>query len=316
MNMMRLFREVQAMPGRADRAACQHNKLIKSPLRTDRPVRQALPVLSGSMTVEAAVVLPLFIFFMMNILFVLDMIRLQSNMTAALQQAGNRVCEYAFYTEYAEVGGRNAVSMIGSADSGAGHAVSAGLSETFVRGQVNAYLGNMRRHSCLDGPISYLGSDIMSSSEGDIVRIVASYRVRPFFRVMGVPDFQMQNRYYGHAWTGYDVEHAVQDTDDSDTTVYVTQYGTVFHRNRSCSYLNPSVSYMPGAVRETARNRSGGKYYRCPICKPTSFGSCLVTRDGDRYHSRASCPALKRTVRSMPLSEAAGHYAPCSKCGY
>lgn len=314
--MIWLFRKVQAMPGRADRCECTKDIFKRSPLRTGRSVRRASPVLSGSMTVEAAVVLPLFIFFMMNILFVLDMIRFQSNMTAALQQAGNRVCEYAFYTEYADIGGQNVSSMIGSADNSAASAVSAGLSETFVRGQVNAYLGNMRRHSCLDGPISYIGSDIMSGSDGDTVRIVASYRVRPFFRVMGVPDFQMQNRYYGHAWTGYDVEHATEDSDDTDMIVYVTQYGTVFHRNRSCTYLNPSVSYMPAAVRESARNRSGGKYYRCPICKPASYGSCLVTRDGDRYHSRASCPALKRTVRSIPLSEAVGHYAPCSKCGY
>lgn len=309
------------MSGRVDKAVAsaaryRKVKLIRSPLRTDRSARRTSPVLSGSMTVEAALVLPLFIFFMMNILFILDMIRFQSNLTAALQQAGNRVCEYAFYTEYARVGGKDVSSMIGSADGSAGRAVSAGLSETFVRGKVNACLGDMRAHSCLDGPISYLGSDIMGGADGDTVRIVASYKVRPFFRVMGVPDFRMQNRYYGHAWTGYDITHASEEADREDVTVYVTQYGTVFHRSRSCSYLNPSVSCVPGAVRESARNRSGGKYYRCPICKPSSYGSCLLTKDGDRYHSRADCPALKRTIRSMPLSDAAGHYTPCSKCGY
>ena len=52
------------------------------------------------MTLEAALVLPLFLFFFMNLLFVMDMVRLQSNMLAALQQTGQQVAEYAYYYRY------------------------------------------------------------------------------------------------------------------------------------------------------------------------------------------------------------------------
>lgn len=320
-NMSQTCLKVQAMSGRADVAkdpafGQNREEVWKSPLRTNQTVRRASPVLSGSMTVEAAAALPLFIFFMMNIIFALDMIRLQCNITAALQQAGNQICEYAFYTEYAQIGGQNLSSMIGSVDQNAAGAVSIGLTESFVRGKVNAYLGDMRRNSCLAGSISYLGSHIMSGTDGDVVQLVATYKVRPFFRVMGVRDFRMQSRYYGHAWTGYDVSHSTSEQDSEDTTVFVTEHGTVFHRSRSCTYLNPSISCVPGVVRERARNRDGGKYYRCPICKPLAYGNCIITDNGSRYHSRTSCPALKRSVRAMSLSDAEEQYAPCSKCGY
>ena len=56
--------------------------------------------LCGSMTVEAALVLPLFIFFMANILYIFDMIRLQSNLFAALQQTGTELTQYAYYYRY------------------------------------------------------------------------------------------------------------------------------------------------------------------------------------------------------------------------
>ena len=61
----------------------------KEPLRaSDRPARASLPPsLRAGMSLEAAIAVPLFLFFVMNLLFVFDSIRLQSGLQAALQQA-------------------------------------------------------------------------------------------------------------------------------------------------------------------------------------------------------------------------------------
>ena len=40
------------------------------------------------MTLEAAIVVPLCLFFVMNVLFVMEIVRLQSGLQAALQQTG------------------------------------------------------------------------------------------------------------------------------------------------------------------------------------------------------------------------------------
>ena len=65
-----------------------------------------------------------------------------------------------------------------------------------------------------------------------------------------------------------------------------------------------------------ARNEGGGKYKACRNCKSGKSESnlFLVTNYGDKYHTSVSCTGLKRTIRSIPLSEATG-YGPCSRCG-
>ena len=55
--------------------------------------QQGTAFFQASMTVEAALVLPLFLFCIFNIIFLLDVIRLQSRVTAALQQTGDQICE-------------------------------------------------------------------------------------------------------------------------------------------------------------------------------------------------------------------------------
>ena len=49
----------------------------------------------ASMTVEAALVLPVFIFFLSNILYSFEILRFQCNMKAALHDTGTQICEYA-----------------------------------------------------------------------------------------------------------------------------------------------------------------------------------------------------------------------------
>ena len=53
------------------------------------------PSYKGSMTLEAAIAVPLFLFFAMNLLFVFEAVRLQSGLQAAVQQAGEQICEAA-----------------------------------------------------------------------------------------------------------------------------------------------------------------------------------------------------------------------------
>ena len=68
-------------------------------LRTEKTYRnkpqENIAVFPASMTVEAALVLPLFLFCIFNILFLLDAVRLQSRVAAALQPTGDQICEYA-----------------------------------------------------------------------------------------------------------------------------------------------------------------------------------------------------------------------------
>ena len=143
-----------------------HNK---KPLRaSDCTARTSLRhSVRGSMSLEAAATVPLFIFFVMNLLFLFDAIRLQSGLQAALQQAGEQVCEAAYYTRFGKPG-----EAAGDADSDAAELSGASsliLSETFVRNKVTSYLGDpFWNHSCVVGGragLSFAESKIMTDGD-------------------------------------------------------------------------------------------------------------------------------------------------------
>ena len=186
-------------------AYTKQNKPLRAPERASRA--SFPPPLKGSMTLEAAAAIPLFLFFVMNLLFIFEAVRLQSGLQAALQQAGEQVCEAAYYTKFGAESGTEAAGgdTTDSDSGGGGGAMSLLVSETYVRNKVTSYLGNaFWNHTCIVGGkagLSFAQSRIMT--EGDRVEIIVNLRIRPFVRVVAFPDFAMQARYCGHAWVGW-----------------------------------------------------------------------------------------------------------------
>ena len=327
-----------------ERKPCSHGQLSIAkdhenpggPLRNTGAGRASFSnfVCEGSMTIEAALVLPIFIFFMAEILSIYDMVRLQSSMIAALHETGSTISEYAFYAEYgldelSEIGGDGAEGSM-QTDGGdgsnviqgslGGKAASFAISETYVRGSVVKYLGeDWLNHTCLawgSSGISYLESSVLNSN--GVVEIVADYRIKPFLAMFGLKSLPAQSRYYGHAWTGYvlgDDTDTAADAEENEETVYVTPTGTVYHKDHNCTYLKPSIRTIDAGMLDTQRSGDGSKYYPCERCRPSAAGTVVITKEGNRYHSSASCTAIERNAESVPISEAQKTRRACSKCG-
>jgi hypothetical protein len=263
--------------------------------------------IKASMAVEAAIAIPFFLFFLMNILFAFDMLRLHGNIMGAMHQAGNKIAfyGYAYRSGFGEEG-----LLSGEADSLI-------LSEGYARRKVINILGeDYLNHTCLASGTSglhFIKSSVMK--EDDRIELVASYKVKPFINIIGFPDMPMENRYYGRAWTGYDVACRAGGGEGEDPVVYIAETGTVYHIARNCAYLNPSVEAVSKAMASELRNEGGGKYYSCGSCKGNNFQPVVyITSYGNRIHSSLSCSGLKRTVYTVHLSEVKGK-GKCSKCG-
>lgn len=259
----------------------------------------------GSMTLEAAFVLPFFLFAILNILFAVNIIGTQSRINAALHQVGNKMA-FAGYSYNAVVGENVPDKLAGIA-----------LTEGYARGQIVEYVGSSYLDkSCVkggSGGLSFAGSSVME--EGDVIDLRVSYRVRPFASLMGFDGFLVSQRYYGKAWTGYDASGSVSDFNEEDPMVYITETGTVYHLDRNCTYLNPKVETVSAEGMADRRNASGGKYAPCGFCGSAVGGKIVyITNYGDRYHRMLNCPGLKRTIYTVPLSEV-GARGRCSKCG-
>lgn len=272
-------------------------------------------VLCASMTVEAAMVLPLFLFFLFNVIFLLEAVRLQSRVTAALQQAGDRICEYAWYGEYAAGGGEGAVQIP--------QAASDILSIGFASGEIRNHLGSAYMNStCLrggSGGISLLHSKILSGN--DIVELHADYRTRPFIPILCGPDFSIRSTYYAHAWTGYAAGEGepAQTADAGQETegeVIVAEHGVVYHTDPDCVYLRPRVRAVNASSLGHLRANDGSIYHACEYCHPSPDGTVYITPDGNRYHSSSSCSRITRTTHAETREEAEGHLRPCPKCGH
>lgn len=259
----------------------------------------------GSMTLEAAFVLPLFLFAILNILFAVNIIGTQSRMNAALHQVGNKMA-FAGYGYRAAAGENMPDGLAGIA-----------LTEGYARGKIVEYVGSSYLdQSCVKGGaggLSFAGSSVMG--EGDIIDLRVSYRVRPFAGLMGFDGFSVSQRYYGKAWTGYDASGSVSDFNEEDPMVYITETGTVYHLDRNCTYLNPKAETVPAESVSGRRNASGEKYAPCGFCGAITGGTeVYITTYGNNYHRILNCPGLKRTIYTVPLSKV-GARGRCSKCG-
>lgn len=126
----------------------------------------------------------------------------------------------------------------------------------------------------------------------------------------------MQNTITVHAWTGAEEKTDVGSEASPEEMVYVTESGTVYHRNPGCRYLRVSLQQVAGSRIASMRNTYGAKYYPCESCSRNQnpAGCVYITSTGNRYHNQETCSGLKRTIRLVKLSQVEDMHA-CSSCG-
>lgn len=239
----------------------------------------------ASLTVEASLVLPIFLFAMILIGYLGQMIRCQDEVQGALTRLA-----------------REASAEYGATQS------DVLKSQTYYMAKLNTYLEGA------GGSVTFLESHLME--ENDEIDLVAEYSVTPPFSIMGLGNFHFRQRVHTRAFTG--VERRRKENAQDDTIVYITETGRVYHRKLSCTYLKLSISQAVYRDLTFLRNSSGGKYKACEKCckqKEIAPQSLIwITNYGDRYHTSNSCSGLKRNIREIRLSEV-GSRTPCSKCG-
>lgn len=131
-------------------------------------------------------------------------------------------------------------------------------------------------------------------------------------RLFGLRLYQQMkiNSYHGKSMAS--------DNKDNREYVFLADYGKVYHKNRGCVYLNPSIQSLQYCQVAARRNISGGKYQLCKSCGEnralTDSKIVYITPYGNSFHLFSNCPGLKRSVRQVELS-GIGSIPPCSRCG-
>lgn len=163
--------------------------------------------------------------------------------------------------------------------------------------------------------ISFYYSSFLTDQ--NMVDVVVKYKIKFPNIIFHIKSFHIIQRARVHGWVGYAREDGKEAKSDADEgIVYVTETGTVYHESKSCTHLKLSIKGVKYSEVKDLRNKNGGKYKECELCNSNSLNDDLIvyiTNTGDRYHVHAGCSGLKRTILEIPLSEV-GPRTPCKRC--
>lgn len=252
-------------------------------------IRERASVLGSkaSVTVEAALTIPIFLFAVMSLIYLFEIQAIRTSIRYAAQSAAKTAAE--------DIINLPAVNVIK------------------LKSDIVKNIGSDRiERSILDGGSSGIrcSKTYMSVLTGEI-HVTVEYAVR-----LPVPKFMNLTAKYKDTmkvkgWNGYT---ARDQTSDDDQIVYITDTGLKYHENYQCTYLQLSVRFVPFADLSGIRNEDGGIYRKCDKCvHGSTMAGVYITNTGGKYHNSLSCSGLKRTVRAVKKSEA-GALGGCSRC--
>jgi len=244
---------------------------------THLPFRITNKELKSSLSVEAAIAVPIYVFVISLFLFVFRVIYAEQMIVEAL---GTTVREAATLVEE---------------DNMTTRVVLEGL---------------FRKN--ISTPEFVESLDIFDSEvENGIIILRARYRMKFPISFLGKREFLMENCVAEKCFNGY-WESESNDSDEEEEFVYVTKTGEAYHRTTSCSYLDLSIHTCELANIKQARNLNGRNYKKCGCVK---LGQTIyyITNYGEKYHGSLECRGIKRTVYKIELREV-GERHPCGKC--
>ena len=268
----------------------------------------------GSLSVEAALVLPLFIIALLSLSFLFRVIIFEHRLQSAMESAAARASIYVYLANHEESAGE-----IGAAEGKE-------LMEMILQGGLTAAYLQVKT-------ISLLGADVLEKSpvaggalglnpigsalpdqEGNI-DFVLHYTVRIPFLPGKFGEIELSQRVCRRIWGGTQKTESEESEDSDEQMVFITETGTVYHMTKDCRHLRLSVEAVPAIEIDLMRSNDGSIYYPCERCADlTDNAMVYITDDGNRYHETLDCPGLKRTITEIPLSQT-GNRSRCKTCG-
>lgn len=263
----------------------------------------------ASYTIEAAVVLPLFITLMVFGMFTFRVLQVQSGVQKSINSASNIMA--VTLGNLANQGESDKdVDTSGSEPTIKGELSEAALLASTIALSGGEIVKNKVPILYVDGGAA--GFNFLNTSvEGNYVDIQVEYQMTFPVGLLGKYTFPVSQRARTRKWVGYD---KAENTVESEY-VFITEKGEAYHKNYDCTYLNPSVRRISKADLDAARNKGGGRYSQCQRCKKTvPHGFIFITDYGTSWHSDINCKEIKHNIKKVPLEDVKYSMRPCSKC--
>ena len=237
----------------------------------------------GSITVEASLVVPLFLFFLLTMVKFYGMILAEAGIHQALAEAAGYTAQYSYLEQ--------AIKKTPAFQAG-----NTGI----LLSQFRDYIGDnlFVEANVVGGKNGIILSKEQDTANTKIFYAKADYCLGIEVPFLGTYRMKRRNVIRQKAFLGFDADEEV------DYYVFITPNQEVYHLRRDCTHLELQVRKTYGTSGLSA----------CRYCGRARTSSYYIAKDGRVYHCNRGCSGLKRTVSRVRKSEVMG-LGPCQRCG-
>lgn len=263
----------------------------------------------GSLTIEASMALPLFIFFMILMMMPMEIMNIDRQVQTALEGVGEDLSQYAYLLQR------------GKEDKPEGTSKMTGIQKeilTSLAGEGVLFYARKRVEDKVDmrriEGISFSRSSVLRDDK--TIDLIMNYRVKLPFSVFGLKSVPMTARSTRRAWIGKEGGKGEQDM-ESEEIVYVGKGSTRYHMVRTCHYLYNDLKSVSRDEVVNMRNLSGSTYKPCSRCQPKKEGDgpVYIMPSGEKYHTDQNCSSIISYASAVSI-ETVRHLGACSYCSH
>lgn len=271
--------------------------------------------MAASLTLEAAFVLPLFLFAMAALVLPLRMM----DTSRKMQSVAEAVCRDAAALAYtADRAAKGQETKETAATEAGGLPQEIG---SLLKGNaLGLYTAELAKRKAADANIrNLLAIRSNCMGDGETITITLDYEYALPFPVLGLPPLMQSVTASRRAWIGSapeeDKSASGEEKEDEDVTVYVGKSSTRYHLDRTCHYLFNDLQAVPFALVSSERNADGGRYHACPRCASgVKGGTVYIMPSGTAWHASPDCSAISAYVKAVPKSSVE-YLGACHYCG-
>lgn len=276
--------------------------------------RASYVTLDGSLTVEASLVMPLFIFAIVSIIQIMIFMNVQLKLQSSLYNQTMKVAGYSFLTESVE---QCLPQEISKDDyKAAVSIIENGITEVLVKSMVINDLGDdFFNLPWISGGKNGINI-IFSAGAGERnIDVILSYKLKFMYNFLGIGSVNIVARANISKWTGVTRIEKPDDEKKDTENVFVTKNGTVYHIYRDCTYLAVKLTKIKYSDVDDRRNKSGGKYYPCSSCikNIADMNYVYISQYGECYHADDKCKTIYHNILEVSKDEVSDRKL-CSKC--
>lgn len=274
--------------------------------------------LRGIITVEASIILPIYILIISSIIYLFNILYIQNTFQERMSEIAREISSNYYIAcsisslnnketlDFYQYQTQNESSFSNTTYNITSSLITASyISKLFSSNDIQAVINSSNIVDKANG-LSFNGTYLDTATNDLFIHL--SYKIRlpflPWHLSLPIKQFCKLHLFYGKNIT----------PNKGDTTIYVycNLSGNVYHTNKYCSYLTKYTSVVPVKDIPTLGMIA---CYRCNYpAYSTNAEYVYLTTEGDRYHYSLDCPTFTSHIYKIDYTQLASYFRLCTRC--